>query len=127
MTFSDSKNFWLSKDFKEALKKSSNPYQTKKVVIPFKTNWGSKHVTKGFQFCKAIAFSELLANHGIKTSIESNPDIFFIDCKGLNGLEASTLTLKSSMFSICQIASINVLLIQGMINAKNFEDVSSLF
>jgi hypothetical protein len=107
-------DFCLSFDFKNALKQSHNPFimifignyrlwksirlnqflsRNIRGTKIFQTERGAEPQTKGFQFCGTITLTKLGNIHGIKLLVQSNPEVFLIDCEGLACIKGSTPTL----------------------------------
>jgi hypothetical protein len=97
------------------------------VDSPFEALSGSEPVTEQFQYCGPFKFGDLSRIHGVDLEAGSDPDIFLIDCKGLNSLGKTTPVLKQATFALSQMVSMNVLVMKDLVNHENIENVRGLF
>jgi hypothetical protein len=94
---------------------------------PFEALSGSEPVTMKFQYCGPFKFGQLSQIHGIQLQVDSDPDIFLIDCEGLHALGTTTAVLKQATFALSQMVSMTVLVMKDLVNHDNIDDVRSLF
>jgi hypothetical protein len=96
---------------------------------PFVARGGSKAVTVGFQFCGPISFDELNHIHNLGLTIDEtrNPDIFLIDCEGMDHLDGSCPGFGKSMFALSQLSSVNVIVMRGPMNRNDVLPLTTLF
>jgi hypothetical protein len=94
---------------------------------PFESYGGSDPVTKQFQFCGPLKFKDFGDIHGLKLTVDSDPDVFLIDCEGLHSLSETMPCLKQATFALAQMASLTVLVMKDTFNHENRDSVCSLF
>jgi hypothetical protein len=94
---------------------------------PFLSDSGLDPVTTKFQYVGPIKFSQLSEIHEISIMVDSDPDIFLIDCEGLHSLGVTTPVLKQATFALSQMSSMTVLVMKDQVNHENIENVRSLF
>jgi hypothetical protein len=144
----DETDFWPSKQFSADLTASHCPFiimfvgngrvgkstrlnqlllHKLKSDIPFKACSGVDPVTMKFQYVGPLKLQDLAEIHNIDLQIESDPDIFFIDCEGLHSLGNTTAVLKQATFALSQMASMTILVMKEQVNLENIENVRSLF
>lgn len=151
--------FWLSDQFRGKLQQSQNAFiimfignlrsgksqrlnqlLTKKLrsKSPFKTLQGKDPVTRNFQECGPFKFQDFGQFHEINLSSSTDPDIFLIDCEGLNAIENDSdkiseeeqvirSLLRKAMFALTQISGVTILVMKEMVNLENIENIRSLF
>jgi flagellar biosynthesis GTPase FlhF len=141
-------DFWMSPRFERDLRASHCPFliilvgnaragkstranQTVRHELtpdePFVAETGGDPITMKFQYVGPLKFGDLARIHGIDLQVDSNPDIFVIDCEGLHSLGETTPVLKQATFALSQIASMTVLVMKDQVNFDNIESVRSLF
>jgi flagellar biosynthesis GTPase FlhF len=98
-----------------------------KADSPFESCNGAEPVTMKFQYVGPFKFQHLSQIHGVDLQLESNPDIFLIDCEGLHSLGKTTAVLKQATFALSQMVSMTVLVMKEQVNHENIENVRSLF
>jgi hypothetical protein len=94
---------------------------------PFEAFNGPYPVTMRFQYVGPLKFRDLSRIHRIDLPVESDPDIFLIDCEGFHSLEDTTAVLKQAAFTLSQMVSMTVLVMKEQVNRENIENVRSLF
>jgi ribosomal protein L35AE/L33A len=57
----------------------------------------------------------------------SDPDVFVVDCEGVNSLGEATAILKQATFALAQMASMIVQVMKGQVNQQNISDVRAQF
>jgi hypothetical protein len=96
---------------------------------PFVARRGSKAVTVGFDVCGPLSFAELNELHGLGLALDPNrtPDLFLIDCEGMDHLEGCSQGFGKSMFALCQLSVINVIVIGTAMNQNDVVPLTTLF
>jgi hypothetical protein len=147
--FSQKKNdFWLSEQFQEDLDASQCPFiimlvgnsragkstRVNQLIThelrssgPFQAESGADPVTMKFQYVGPFKFQDLSQIHSVDLPLNSNPDIFVIDCEGLHSLGKTTTTVKQAAFALSQTVSLTVLVMKEQMNHENIENTRSLF
>jgi hypothetical protein len=139
-------NFQLSPAFDEALRRAHNPFivlfvgnaragKTTRAnqllthqledIGPFEAASGLDPVTMGCQFVNPVTFAKLSQIHNIILDVPTNPEVFLIDCEGLNSLGHSTQSLKRAIFALAQLASL-VIIVTMELNFGNLPHLHSL-
>jgi hypothetical protein len=59
--------------------------------------------------------------------IEGDPDLFVIDCEGMNSFGKTTATLKQATFALSQMSSMTLLVAKSQVNLENIDSIRSLF
>jgi hypothetical protein len=142
------KDFCLSLEFKDLLERSRNAFiilfvgnsragksqrlnqllsKKLKNEFPFKPASGSSPITENFQVCGPLSFNQLAQIHQIDLPCRSNPDIFLIDCEGLNSLEKKSMLFRKGIFALTQLSSINIMVMKEQVNHERFEKIRSFF
>jgi hypothetical protein len=93
---------------------------------PFVADSGLAPITMGFQYCGPLKFGELGQIHDIDLDVNGDPDVFLIDCEGLNSLDDATPALKRATFALSQLASITLLVMKEQVNQQNIDHVRTL-
>jgi septin family protein len=93
---------------------------------PFEAYNGGAPVTMKFQYVGPCKFQQFSRLHCIDIQVDSDPDIFLIDCEGLHSLETQTAALKQATFALSQMASMTVLVMKEQVNFENVENMHSL-
>jgi hypothetical protein len=94
---------------------------------PFESYNGSDPVTKKFHYVGPFKFQFFSEVHRIDVHVNSDPDVFLIDCEGLHSLEKTTTVLQQATFALSQIVSMITLVMKEQVNYENIEHVRSLF
>jgi hypothetical protein len=129
----DETDFWPSKQFQADLTTAFCPFiimfvgnsragkstRLNQLVLrklhsnaPFKAARGLDPVTMKFQYVGPLKFGELSHIHGIDLEVNSNPDIFLVDCEGLYSLGTTTKVVEQATFALSQMVSMTVLLMR---------------
>jgi hypothetical protein len=145
---SDNKEFRPSQQFANDLNASASPfiimllgnYRTGKSTranqilqhelnpdSPFQVFCGSEPVTMKFQYCGPFKFGQLSQIHDIPLQVDSDPDIFLIDCEGLHCSGNTPAVLKQATFALSQLASMTVLVMKDFVNHESIDNVRSFF
>jgi hypothetical protein len=93
---------------------------------PFAARAGPERITMKFQYVGHPKFRQLSQIHGIQFEVNSDPDIFLIDCEGLHSYDQTTPALKQATFALSQLVSMTVLVMKDQVNQSNIEKVRSL-
>jgi hypothetical protein len=94
---------------------------------PFQAENGAQPVTMKFQYAGPFKFGQLAQLHNVDLKVESDPDIFLIDCEGLHSLGKTTPVLKQATFALSQMVSMTILVMKEQVNHDNIDSVRSLF
>jgi hypothetical protein len=96
---------------------------------PFVARGGSDAVTVGFQACGPIPFDQLNDFHGLGLTIDRNrnPDVFLVDCEGMDHLDGSSPGFGKSMFALAQISAVNVIVFPALMSLKDIPPLTKLF
>jgi hypothetical protein len=144
----DEKDFRLNKRFRQTLIRSHSPFliiligngRTGKstranqllchelsLEKPFTAAGGLDPITKYFQYVGPLKFSKLSQIHKIQLEVKGDPDIFIIDCEGLNSFGETTPALKQATFALSQMSSMTLLVLKDQVNQQNINSIRSLF
>jgi ribosome biogenesis GTPase A len=85
----------------------------RKATVQFEAASGPNPITMKSQYIGPFKFRDLSKIHGLDLQVEADPDIFLIDCEGLQSLGKTTAVLKQAIFSLSQIVSMTVLVMQN--------------
>jgi hypothetical protein len=96
---------------------------------PFVARAGSAGVTVGFQFRGPIRFSELNTLHGLGLTIDParDADVFLVDCEGMDHLDGCSQGFGKSMFALCQLSAMNVIVYGTTMNEHDIAPLTMLF
>jgi GTPase SAR1 family protein len=79
---------------------------------PFEADSRVEAVTQRFQYTGPFKSLDLAEVHSLDIQVESNPDLFLIDCERLHSLGNTTPVLKQATFALSQMVSMRVLVMK---------------
>jgi hypothetical protein len=94
---------------------------------PFNGDSEANPVAMKFQYVGPLKFQDLSRVHGIDLQVDSNPDIFLIDCAGLNSSGNTPQVVKQATFALSHMVSMTVLVMKKKVNQETIQNARALF
>jgi hypothetical protein len=82
---------------------------------PFRSNGGTRPVTTGIMFSGPYQFGDLFGGVAAQfANVPSNPDVFFLDCEGLDSDFDQTRGIRQAVIAAATIANMTILVTKVM-------------
>jgi ubiquitin len=96
--------------------------------VPFKSAAGSLAVTVGFEFSSPVPLRTLCCTHSLACTLPPgrNPDLFFVDCEGMDHLDGTSKGYGQILLALSQISTVSVLVNEGLLNIQDIQQICSL-